>query len=102
MTPLYYMHAYYHKCKHIVKWNVISISIRRKALRGKFASELQELFLFRPDPMITILSGLELGVEISAFGIGEEGGVLLSGHIEVLIDLFTCLNSSSSTCCSAA
>jgi hypothetical protein len=29
--------------------------------------------------MITILSGLELAVEISAFGIGgEEGGVLLS------------------------
>jgi hypothetical protein len=40
--------------------------------------------------MITILSGLELEVEISAFGIGgEEGGVLLSGHIEVLIDLST-------------
>ena len=36
--------------------------------------------------MITILSGLELEVEISAFGIGgEEGGVLLS----VLIDLST-------------
>jgi len=40
--------------------------------------------------MITILSGLELEVEISAFGIGgEEGGVLLSGNIEVLIDLST-------------
>ncbi len=40
--------------------------------------------------MITILSGLELEVEISAFGIGgEEGSVLLSGHIEVLIDLST-------------
>lgn len=38
--------------------------------------------------MITILSRLELEVEISAFGIGgEEGGVLLGGHIEVLIDL---------------
>ena len=40
--------------------------------------------------MITILSGLELEVEISAFGIGgEESGVLLGGHIEVLIDLST-------------
>jgi hypothetical protein len=35
--------------------------------------------------MITILSGLELEVEISAFGIGgEEGRVLLGGHIKVL------------------
>ena len=49
-----------------------------------------ELFLLGPDPMITILSGLELEVEISAFGIGgEEGGVLLGGHIKVLIDLST-------------
>ena len=40
--------------------------------------------------MITILSGLELEVEISAYGIGgEEGGVLLGGHIKVLIDLST-------------
>jgi hypothetical protein len=40
--------------------------------------------------MITILSGLEVEVEISAFGIGrEESGVLLGGHIEVLIDLST-------------
>ena len=40
--------------------------------------------------MITILSGLELEVEISPFGIGgEKGGVLLSGHIEILIDLST-------------
>jgi hypothetical protein len=40
--------------------------------------------------MIPIMSRLELEVEISAFGIGgEEGGVLLSGHIEVLIDLST-------------
>ncbi len=40
--------------------------------------------------MITILSGLEVEVEISAFGIGcEEGGMLLRGHIEVLIDLST-------------
>jgi hypothetical protein len=40
--------------------------------------------------MITILSGLELEVEISAFGIGgEEGGMLLSRHSEVLIDLST-------------
>jgi hypothetical protein len=40
--------------------------------------------------MIPIMSELELEVEISAFGIGgEEGGVLLSGHIEVLIDLST-------------
>jgi hypothetical protein len=36
-----------------------------------------------PDPTITILSGLELEVEISAFGIGgEERGVLLSGNVE--------------------
>jgi hypothetical protein len=49
-----------------------------------------KLFLLGPDPMITILSGLEVEVEISAFGIGgEEGGVLRGGHIEVLIDLST-------------
>lgn len=60
------------------------ISIRRKALGWR----LLELFLSGPDPMITILAGLELEVEISAFGIGgEEGGVLLGEHIEVLIDL---------------
>ena len=48
------------------------------------------LFLLGPDPMITILPGLEVEVEISAFGIcGEESGVLLGGHIEVLIDLST-------------
>ena len=40
--------------------------------------------------MIPIMSGLELDVEISAFGSGgEEGGVLFSGNIEVLIDLST-------------
>jgi hypothetical protein len=40
--------------------------------------------------MITILSGLEVQVEINTFGIGsEESGVLLGGHIEVLIDLST-------------
>ena len=40
--------------------------------------------------MITVLSGLEVAVEVSAFGIGgEEGGVLLGGHIEVLVDLST-------------
>src|ERR1700751_5148737 len=40
--------------------------------------------------MVPIMSGLELEVEISALGIGGEGGgVLLSGHIEVLIDLST-------------
>jgi hypothetical protein len=51
--------------------------------------ELLELFLLRPDPMITML-GLEVEVEISAFGLGgEEGGVLVGGHIEVLIDLST-------------
>ena len=44
----------------------------------------------RPDPMITMLSGLEVEVEISAFGLGgEEGGVLVGGHIEVLIYLST-------------
>jgi|SRR5580692_11299725 hypothetical protein len=38
--------------------------------------------------MITVLSGLEVAVEVSALGIGgEEGGVLLGGHIEVLVDL---------------
>jgi hypothetical protein len=47
-----------------------------------------ELFLLGSNPMITVLSGLEVAVEISALGIGgEEGGVLLGGHIEVLIDL---------------
>lgn len=40
--------------------------------------------------MITVLSGLEMDVEVSALGIGsEEGGVLLGRHIEVLIDLST-------------
>jgi hypothetical protein len=40
--------------------------------------------------MITMLSGLEVEVEISAFGLGgEEGGVLVGSHIEVLIDLST-------------
>ena len=62
-----------------------------------------ELFRLGPDSMITILSGLELEVQISAFGIGgEEGGVLRGGHIEVLIDLSTLSKSSSSTCCSGA
>jgi hypothetical protein len=43
--------------------------------------------------MITVLSGLEVEVEVSALGIGgEEGGILLGGHIEVLID----------RCCSGA
>jgi len=43
-----------------------------------------------PDPMIAMLSGLEVEVEIGAFGIGgEEGSVLLGGNIEVLIDLST-------------
>jgi hypothetical protein len=42
------------------------------------------------NPIITVLSGLELAVEVGALGIGgEESGVLLSGHIEVLIDLST-------------
>jgi hypothetical protein len=62
------------------------ISIHRKA----WWWTLLALFLLGPDPMITILSRLEVEVEISAFGIGgEEGGVLLGGHIEVLIDLST-------------
>lgn len=40
--------------------------------------------------MITVMSGLEVEVEVSSLGIGgEEGGVLLGGHIEVLIDLST-------------
>lgn len=40
--------------------------------------------------MITILSGLEVEVEIGTIGLGgEEGGVLVGGHIEVLIDLST-------------
>jgi hypothetical protein len=40
--------------------------------------------------MITVLSGLEVAVEVSTLGIGgEEGGVLLGRHIEVLIDLST-------------
>ena len=49
-----------------------------------------ELFLFGSNPMITVLSGLEVAVEVSALGIGgEEGDVLLGGHIEILIDLST-------------
>ena len=49
-----------------------------------------ELFLLAQDPMITILSGLEVEVEVSAFRIGgKEGGMLLGGHSEVLIDLST-------------
>ena len=40
--------------------------------------------------MITVLSGLEVAVEVSALRIGgEEGSVLLGRHIEVLIDLST-------------
>jgi hypothetical protein len=47
-----------------------------------------ELFLLGWNPMITVLSGLEVAVEVSALGIGsEEGGMLLGGHIEVLVDL---------------
>lgn len=43
-----------------------------------------------PDPIIAILSGLEVEVEVSALGIGsEEGSMLLGGHIEVSIDLST-------------
>jgi hypothetical protein len=46
------------------------------------------LFLSGSDPLIPVLSGLEVAVEVSALGIGrEEGAVLLGGHIEVLIDL---------------
>ena len=49
-----------------------------------------ELFLLGQYPMITILSGLEVEVEVSAFRIGgEECSMLLGGHIEVLIDLST-------------
>jgi hypothetical protein len=49
-----------------------------------------ELFLLGSNPMMTVLSGLEVAVEVSTLGIGgEEGGVLLGGHIEVLIDLST-------------
>lgn len=40
--------------------------------------------------MITILSGLEVEIEVGALGFsGEEGCVLLGRHIEVLIDLST-------------
>ena len=40
--------------------------------------------------MITVVSGLEVEIEVSALGIGrEEGGVLLGGHVEILIDLST-------------
>jgi hypothetical protein len=49
-----------------------------------------ELFLFGSNPTITVLSGLEVAVEVSTLGIGgEECGVLLGRHIEVLIDLST-------------
>jgi hypothetical protein len=40
--------------------------------------------------MITVLSGLEVHVEVCALGIGgEKGGVLRGGHIEVFVDLST-------------
>jgi hypothetical protein len=40
--------------------------------------------------MVTVLSGLEVDIEVCAFGIcGEERCVLLCRHIEVLIDLST-------------
>jgi hypothetical protein len=43
-----------------------------------------------PDTLITVLSGLEVEVEVSALGSGgKEGGVLLGGNIEVLVDLST-------------
>jgi hypothetical protein len=49
-----------------------------------------ELLLLGSNPMITVLSGLEVAVEVSALGIGgEESGVLLGGNIEVSIDLST-------------
>jgi hypothetical protein len=58
--------------------------------KGAFIVGTAELFLLGQDPMITILSGLEVEVEVSAFRIGgEEGGMLLGGHTEVLIDLST-------------
>jgi hypothetical protein len=50
--------------------------------------EAVELFLLRRESAITVLSGLEVDIEVSAFGIGgEERSVLLGGHVEVLIDL---------------
>jgi hypothetical protein len=40
--------------------------------------------------MITVLLGLEVHIEESALGIGgEKGGVFLSRHIEVFVDLST-------------
>jgi hypothetical protein len=49
-----------------------------------------ELFLLGSNLLITVLSGLEAVVKVSTLRIGgEEGCVLLGGHIEVLIDLST-------------
>jgi hypothetical protein len=51
--------------------------------RWAFIVGATELSLLGQDPMITILSGLEVEVEVSALRIGgEEGGMLLGGHTE--------------------
>jgi hypothetical protein len=49
-----------------------------------------ELFLLGSNLLITVLSGLVVVAKVSTLRIGgEEGCVLLRGHIEVLIDLST-------------
>lgn len=58
------------------------IATPKSIVVGPLIVGLPELFLLTPDSMITIRAGLEVDVEISAFGVGgEEGSVLLSGHI---------------------
>lgn len=79
-----------------------SIDIHAK-LGGQLLLGTAELFLLAADPLITVLSGLKVHVQVRSFGIGgEECGVLLGGHIEVLIDLSTFSKFRSSTCCSCA
>jgi hypothetical protein len=68
----------------------MSISMHRQAARRTLIVGPEELFLLRSDPMITVLTRLEVEVEVSALGIsGEESCVLLRRYIEVLVDLST-------------
>jgi len=49
-------------------------------ISGRLIVRAADLFLLGSNPMITVLLGLEVAVEVSTVGIGgEEGGVLLRG-----------------------
>jgi hypothetical protein len=66
-----------------------------------------ELFLLGPNPMITVLSGLEGAVEASSLGIsGEEGGVLLRrakrAGPTIIIDRFSDGRRRSGTRCTSS